>query len=276
MTASRKIVLITGAAGNLGGKLRRHLDATGTHDVRAISKDTGGNASILAADLTRYDPSWVSQFAGVDTVVHLAADSNQFAEWEALLPLNIDMMLNVCRAAIANRVRRIVLGSSNWVVAGYRFTDGVLTPDITPFPTNAYGATKTFAERYGRHLSEQHGVSFICLRIGSCQASPGNRPGPHMDWGEWQQKMWLSDRDWCQAAEKAIEVRDVDYAILNVTSNNAGMRWDLSETRRVLGYEPEDSHTAIVTSKTRVRQFVRRLQSRFFGPGSRNAITDTW
>ena len=31
-----------------------------------------------------------------------------------------------------------------------------------------------------------------------------NRPGPHMDWADWGQSMWLSDRDMAQAFEKAV------------------------------------------------------------------------
>ena len=70
---------------------------------------------------------------------------------------------------------------------------------------------------------------------------PGeNHPGDYMG-GDWWRQMWLSNRDFCQLVEKAILVENVQFAVLNAMSNNTGMRWDLSETRRVLGYEPQDN-----------------------------------
>ena len=67
-----KTVLITGAAGNLGDKLRRHLE--GRHSLRLLDIDARGDASILRADLSRWDENWASHFRGADCVVHLAAD----------------------------------------------------------------------------------------------------------------------------------------------------------------------------------------------------------
>jgi hypothetical protein len=202
-------------------------------------------------------------------VVHLAGDGDPDGSWDTMIPMNIDMTLNVFRAAIANGVRRFVFASSNWVMAGYRFTDDVLTTDLAPHPINPYGATKAFAERYGKHLCEHHDISFIGLRIGSYATTPGH----YMTYGAWEQAMWLSGRDWCQAVEKTIDAKGVKFAVVNLMSANPGMRWDLSETRRVLGYEPQDGHTPIVTPAFRIKNRIRKLQSRLFGPASRSALT---
>ena len=59
--------------------------------------------------------------------------------------------------------------------------------------------------------------------------------------GDWGKKMWLSNQDYCQVVEKAILVGNVSFAVLNAMSDNSGMKWDLSETRRVLGYQPMDN-----------------------------------
>jgi NAD+ dependent glucose-6-phosphate dehydrogenase len=89
--------------------------------------------------------------------------------------------------------------------------------------------------------------SFIALRIGHHQHAEGNIPGPHMQNGLWGQRMWVSDRDLCQAIECAVRARDVPFAVLNVMSANPGMRWDIEHTGSVIGYAPEDRHVAVST-----------------------------
>ncbi len=44
-------VLITGAAGNLGAKLRRHLE--GRYRLRLLDRDPRGDPDIVPADLAR-------------------------------------------------------------------------------------------------------------------------------------------------------------------------------------------------------------------------------
>jgi len=90
-------------------------------------------------------------------------------------------------------------------------------------------------ERAGRDWVERTGRSFIAFRIGYCQHAPGNIPGPHMDHGVWGQQMWRVT-DLCQGMERAVMAHDVRFAILNLMSDNPGMRWDIEATRRVIGY----------------------------------------
>jgi hypothetical protein len=141
----------------------------------------------------------------------------------------------------------VIFASSNWVLAGYRAGMQRLTSSLAPWPINPYGCGKLFGERAGRGLADRAGISFIALRIGDCQHAPGNVPGPHMANGVWGQQMWLSDRDLCHGVERAIVTDNVPFAILNLMSNNPGMRWDIDETRRVIGYQPRDGHVAVET-----------------------------
>ena len=60
-------VVITGAAGNLGGKLRRHLE--GRCRLRLLDRDPRGDRDILAAHLSRWDGGWVGTFRGGSSVV---------------------------------------------------------------------------------------------------------------------------------------------------------------------------------------------------------------
>jgi NAD+ dependent glucose-6-phosphate dehydrogenase len=132
------------------------------------------------------------------------------------------------------------------VMAGYRSGDGVLTTDLEPFPINPYGVSKLVGERMARGMYASRGLSVICFRIGFLQRGE-NRPGPHMDGGVWGQLMWLSNRDLCQAMERAVLAEEVDFAVLNLMSDNPGMRWDIATTKRLIGYAPRDGAAPMLT-----------------------------
>lgn len=243
-------IAITGANGNIGAKLRRHFERLGW-SLRLLDLDSRGDARVLASDLAVWDERWVAQMEGVDAVLLLAGDPSPRASWRDIVRLNIDLTLNVYEAASRGRAKRLIFASSNWTMAGHRFEDGALPTERDPLPVNAYGASKLFGERLGRSYSERWGLSVICFRIGWCQRGE-NRPGPHMDWAEWGQAMWLSDRDLCQGFEKAVTApTGLRFAVLNLMSDNPGMRWPLDATRAAIGYAPEDSHRPEVTPEKR-------------------------
>src|SRR5207244_6274292 len=84
-------VLITGASGNLGSKLRRHLE--GRYALRLLDIDPRGDGTIFQADLSCWDRSWVDKFAGADVVVHLAADPAAHQIWPKIIGPNLDGMI---------------------------------------------------------------------------------------------------------------------------------------------------------------------------------------
>ncbi len=233
-------VLITGAGGNLGSKLRRHLQ--GRYELVLTSLSKRARVEMHIADLTRWHNTWPALFRDIDVVVHLAANPQPAASWPELVAPNIDMVLNVCEACVAHGVGRVVFASSNHVMSGYRHTEmpPMFRSDTPPNPGNAYGATKLFAERIGKSYSERHGMSWIAVRIGMNSAKNDNRPGPEMD--DWSRKMWLSDSDYCQLMERCIKARNVPpWIVINGVSNNTGMRWDLDDSRTLIGYQPQDN-----------------------------------
>lgn len=262
-------VLITGAAGNLGGKLRRHLE--GRFPLRLLDQSTSGADGIGAANLSQWDPGWAEQFQGVAAVVHLAANPDPRSDWSTLLAPNIDGVVHVLEACVRARVPRIVYASSNHVMGGYQAEASVprLTADLPPRPgirfrlgrdwhdSTAYGAAKLFGERLGRCQAERHGLTFVGVRIGWVQPGanpppppprrswrPWRYPRPPLDVQEWFRLMWLSNRDLCQLLERCLTADlPPGGTIVNGMSANTGMCWDLEETRRLLGYVPQDDVT---------------------------------
>jgi nucleoside-diphosphate-sugar epimerase len=173
-------------------------------------------------------------------VLHVAADPSPRAGWARIQSRNIDLLLNVMAAAQTHGVRRVVFASSNFVVAGHRFTRERLTTTMEPAPINPYGASKLFGERLGKMFAERYGVSFIAFRIGVCQRANDNRHGPWIPFGAWGQAMWVSDRDLCRAFECAIDDERVTFGVYNLVSANPGMRWEIATLAHDLGFVPLD------------------------------------
>jgi uronate dehydrogenase len=249
-------VVITGAAGNLGSKLRRHLD--GRYPLHLLDRDPRGDPDVTRADLSRWDDGWVRTFDGADVVVHLAADPTAQQTWSNLIAPNIDALGNVFLAAAECGVGRVVYASSNHVMGGYkdRPEPHRLTTDLPPLPgaryvvngeprdSTPYGSAKLFGERLGRCVSGAHRPSVIAVRLG--WVLPGdNRPQDiPAEREDWFRLMWLSNRDYCQLMEKCITADEsLRFAVVNGMSANTGMRWDIDHTRRAVGYEPQDDVT---------------------------------
>lgn len=238
-----RTILITGAAGNIGAKLTAHFRQTTDHQLRLLDR-TGGDG-IVAADFGLWDEAWAKNFAGVDTVIHLAGNAAGRASWASAMRDNINGTQHVLRAAREAKVRRVIFASTNQVMLGYRFKTGPVTTDMPPAPLSPYGISKFACEELGRAFNEETGIDFLAFRIGYFQRGE-NQPGAHMSIGEWGQSMWLSNRDMNQAMDKAIAAPAFGFAIVNLVSSNAGMRWDIDHTRDIVGYVPLDSATPVI------------------------------
>jgi NAD+ dependent glucose-6-phosphate dehydrogenase len=267
-------VVITGSTGNLGAKAVAALIRSGGMEVLRIGRNAGRQPGVIEANLERYETEWAKHFDGADAVLHLAGDPKPIGGWESITRLNIVLALNVFRAAESARVRRFVFASSNWVLGGYRFGSARLTADLAPRPVNPYGASKLFMECYGSAVAQRSGMSVLSLRIGYCQ--PGeNRPGPHMGFGRWGQEMWLGNRDWEQAVVKSVTSAFHGSAVLNIVSRNDGMRWDLEEARRTIGYEPEEQHRPRLTVQSLGKDRCARLRDWLFPRGAPTPLFGT-
>ncbi len=247
-------VLLTGAAGNLGGKLRRHLE--GRHELRLLDRNAHGDPQIEQADLSCWDERWFEEFADVDAVIHLAADPTAHQAWEALVGPNLDALINVFEAAARAGVQRLIYASSNHVMGGYQALPAPrwLTTDLPPLPgahyttegeprnSVAYGAAKLFGERLGKCYSEFHGITVIAVRIGWVRAGDNRAADLPAGRDDWFARMWLSNRDFCRLMDCCLEAQlTTRFAIINGMSNNEAMRWDMAHTREVVGFVAEDA-----------------------------------
>ncbi len=238
-------ILVTGAGGHLGRKLFDFLAEKDGLTVSGLDIRSVDHPDIHVADFGA-EPDWAKHFDGVDVIVHLAGDREPGATWESAIRNNMDATMMLYHHAVERGVRRVVLASSNWLHGNKRFTSETLGKDTAPGPVNAYGMSKLFCERTGEYFARQKGLEVICLRIGWTQWTHGNQPGAHMAMGRWGQEMWLSDRDFLHGVDVAATAPNIDFAVLNLMSDNPGMRWDISDTKSLLGYSPQDGAKAQV------------------------------
>ena len=74
-----KKIAITGAAGNIGGKLRKHLESR--YELVLLDQDALSDDAIEEIDLSRWDEKLVQLCNGEDTIIHLAANPSATALW---------------------------------------------------------------------------------------------------------------------------------------------------------------------------------------------------
>jgi NAD+ dependent glucose-6-phosphate dehydrogenase len=235
-----RTVLITGACGNIGRKLRAAW--ADVYDLVLIDKAVDeDDTDVIVANLAILDEDWITHFHGVDTVVHLAANGDESAPWEELIAPNLDALANVFHAAALAGVERVIFASSNHVMGDYRHLgDGPITVDMTPMPDGPYGVTKLVGERLGRSLARAFDLTFIAIRIGWVQEGK-NRPETMPN--DWDRQMWLSNADLISLFDCAVEseIEDRVFVLVNGMSRNHGMRWDLSDAAELLGFLPKDN-----------------------------------
>ncbi|QDV32815.1 NAD-dependent epimerase/dehydratase family protein [Tautonia plasticadhaerens] len=231
-------VLLTGACGGLGRKLR---DAwAGRYDLILIDHRAGpDDPEVLSADLSEQDELWMGTFHGADAVVHLAANPHPNARWEDLVGPNLDATANVLHAAVLGAVDRVVFASSSHTMWGYRDDgDGPISEDLAPRPDGPYGASKLAGERLGRSFSLAFELAFVALRIGWVQ--PGENLAATLP-DDWARSLWLSNRDLVQLVERALWAEvDEGFLVVNGMSRNRPGRWPIDRAVEALGYEPHD------------------------------------
>jgi NAD+ dependent glucose-6-phosphate dehydrogenase len=237
--AMRERILITGPGGRVGTHivplLRPHF-ALRLFDAQQLAAEA--DDEVLQGDIRDF-AAVRAACDGVRAVVHLAAVADEDDFVTRLLPMNVLGVYNVFEAARQAGARKVVFTSTGQTVLNYGL-DAWVTPDMPVRPWTLYACTKVFGEAAARYYSETFGMSMICIRLGWFQ------PRESAAWKEERDKAghWCSPRDLAQLIEKALR-GDVAFGIFFGVSNNTGLRWDISNARELLGYEPEDDSAQV-------------------------------
>ncbi len=272
-------VLITGACGVIASKiipeLQKMYDLRMT-DIRKVNVDGKIVDHIVPADLLDSNrDTYRELFRGVDTVIHSAFIPSRpdedpfFAELD-----NVKMAYHVYQVCLEEDVRRVIMISSNHAGDYYEnlIHKGLMlgvTPDMAPYSDNYYGWAKISYEALGfvfatGKMGGQKKLENVQIRIGapreddikSCQ--PGDLVKMHRDLGA-----YLSLRDEIQLIAKSIEtpsiedINGIPFQIFYGVSNNTHNFWDISNARRVIGYDPQDN------SSERFAEDVARITGAF-------------
>jgi uronate dehydrogenase len=230
---AKRLVLVTGAAGNVGSTvfagLKPHLP------LRAFDRvPTPGAIDAHVGDLA--DRAAVERaVAGVHTIIHLGGCPRMEAEFmRDLLKPNIEGLWHMLDAARLAGVKRFIFASSCNVAFGATELAQLKTDTIHAF--NPYGATKAFGETIGRWFFDTYGMEFLAVRIGyfrGVYSDPGLREG-------WLRRIWLGPRDCAKFFRLAVEAPRFDYGIVYACSRCPENYLDLTSARTLLGYEPEE------------------------------------
>ncbi len=221
-------VLITGAAGGVGRRLRKLMK--GLYPELRISDivtpaDLGADEKFIAAGLA--DMAAVEKIVdGIEGIVHLGGVSVE-APWEPILQANIIGLYNLFEAARKKGVKRIVFASSNHAV-GFYPRQRKIGVDEPVRPDSRYGVSKAFGEALGAMYAYKHGLRVTSLRIGNVDDRPVDKR---------RLSIWLKPEDLVQLIRIGLEHPDIRYEVMYGCSDNEGSWWDNEPAFR-LGYRP--------------------------------------
>jgi nucleoside-diphosphate-sugar epimerase len=252
MMPERKRVLITGAAGRIALMVREALEPD--YEVVGIDiRSSEAHPDDAVADMTDLD-AIRPLFVGMDIVVDFANNPAGDLSWEAAYHNNILATFNSLRAAQAAGVRRYVYTSSNRATEEYQQDypysaickgeyEGIdvatfprLTTSMPVRPNGPYGIAKAAAEAACRYFADKHGMSVICLRLGTMGREGA---GPR---DQRQFATMLTPRDVKHLYQCAVAAPDeLRFGIFYAVSDNKWNFWDISDARKLIGYAPRDN-----------------------------------
>jgi UDP-glucose 4-epimerase len=267
---AKKRVVVTGAAGYVAQRmlpeLRERWDLV-LLDVRPTTRDGKPVPGLIVADLTKPDRNAYRQhFRGADAVIHcgfVSAPNLDATTWQDNSDAkfwaehtNVALSYNVCRVALEEGVRRVVVCSSNHAADYYErlVWDGrldMVTPEMPPRSDNWYGWAKAAYELLGFVFAtgkvDGRKLEIVQWRIGGPRdddvdhVKPGDVKVMHRALGA-----YLSKRDQVQQAVRMVETEDirdehgVPFLIVYGISGNTHRFWSIASARIKLGYAPED------------------------------------
>lgn len=224
-------ILVTGAAGHIGGQVTRELLAAGHQVVLTdlLPVDEPRADRVHTGDLQ--DPDLARKaMDGAEAVVHLAAIPHPNVEDpSAMFAHNCHTAHRVFEEAGRAGVRRVVAASS-MAAAGLAWSPVPVSPLYVPLDEahpslvrDPYGLSKTVLEEVARTAHRRWGTDVVCLRfpftgsgdrlarfVAACAADPASQR--HDLWG------WLHTLDAATAVRLALEAGPPGCHVANVTA----------------------------------------------------------
>ncbi len=227
----KKKLVLTGAAGRLGGYLRGPLsqiaESLVSSDLAPSVENLAANETYLQADLSDLE-AMKALTKGADMVVHFGAIGDE-APFDDILKSNIVGAYNVWEAAHLNGLKRVVYASSIHAVGMYPKNQRIDT-EVAHRPDTYYGLAKCFAEDLGSLYWDKRGLESVCMRILSCAKVNNARA----------LGSWLSYGDLERMVKRAIDTPVTGFSIVYGVSNNDRAPVD-NHKAHFLGYQPQDN-----------------------------------
>ncbi|SEH15656.1 NAD dependent epimerase/dehydratase family protein [Natronorubrum sediminis] len=252
-------IAITGASGRVG---RETIEAFEDTDVELslFSHSESEDLETTPIDVANRE-AFVGALEDEDVLIHLAANPDPRAEWDALSGPNIEGVYNAFEAAVQNDVQRVVFASSNHAVNMQNTVSSVrpestvgsprtVRPAEAMDPDTYYGVTKVFGEAMGHYYANCHGLDVINLRIGwllSEDELEDELADRDASGERYARAMWLSPDD-CQRLMDAAATTTLESSPLTAhgISNNAERFLSLTETMLELNYRPQDDSATVL------------------------------
>lgn len=195
--AKPRVVMVTGAGGNLGAKAvealaradwcEKIIGLYSPNRPPAVPETAQHKLVAVPADLTDPAGQWQEAMPGVEAILHFAAKNPvPEAGWDDSIA-SFDMTVNLGLSALRHGVRRFVFCSSNHVMGRYkdeplasRIGPGLLDEALPPGPgtvwrdgerhidATPYASSKVMGERFSLMLAAQSGgtLTSLSLRVG--------------------------------------------------------------------------------------------------------------
>jgi nucleoside-diphosphate-sugar epimerase len=249
--AGKPKVLITGASGLIGGLVIR--DLADKYAFSGLSRRPVPGIPHTKASIEDFEAVRKAS-KGMDMVLHLAAETQDYDDWDKVMQNTIGGTLNMYRAAQEAGVKRVVFMSTGSTMCGYEWYEGSpygmlaantlqsLRPGDKmidyldpPRPDSFYGVGKLFGENTGRLFSDKYGMSVICIRLGA--VLPSDQPEIIRHYPG-----YLAQADAVQMVDKCLGAPDsIRFDIFDAISENK-RRWrDTSHAKQVIGWKPTGS-----------------------------------
>ena len=122
----------------------------------------------------------------MDMVLHLAAETQDYDDWDKVVSSTMGGTLNVFRAAQEASVKRVVFASAGSTMIGYEWDKDAPYADLAANridrlpagarmvrhtdparPADFYSVGKLFGEHTGRLFSDRYGISVLVIRVGA-------------------------------------------------------------------------------------------------------------